>query len=119
MQGQLEVFDREWAILYCWHPTGSAAFHIKRDPAYWELLHAALGRFYWDHLLPALQARDEFETPDPADVNHHFRCSSLLPLGQAWLRGVCRCLTLCHCSRAVDRLVFFAGHQRGTRTQTS
>lgn len=46
IQGQMEIMDREWVDLYCWTPNGSTIFRVRRERAYWELIHGILREFW-------------------------------------------------------------------------
>lgn len=58
IQGLMDVFDREWCILYVWTSTnGSASFIISRDRQYWSTCFDVLAEFWWAHTVPARQIR--------------------------------------------------------------
>lgn len=76
LQGLMDIFDREWCVLYVWTVNhGSAAFLITRDRDYWAAAFAVLAEFWWSHVVPARQAyeqgasTDEIESLRPPD-NH-------------------------------------------------
>lgn len=54
VQALMEVFDCDWAHLYCWTPSqGSAIFHVARDPDYWAAVWVLLAEFWYEHYVPA------------------------------------------------------------------
>lgn len=58
IQGLMDVFDREWCILYVWTPNnGSSSFIISRDRQYWATCFDVLAEFWWSHTVPARQIR--------------------------------------------------------------
>lgn len=63
VQGLMDIFDREWCELYIWTPVhGSATYHINRDRAYWAAAFEMLSQFWWAHVVPARQAREQGAT---------------------------------------------------------
>jgi len=69
IQGLMDVFDREWCILYVWTPmNGSSSFIISRDREYWSTCFDVLAEFWWTHTVPARQLRSSHETKD-GDAN--------------------------------------------------
>ncbi|CAG9465778.1 unnamed protein product [Pedinophyceae sp. YPF-701] len=54
LQGLMEVFDREWAHLWCWTRSGGASlFLVRRDRRYWAYCWTVLADFWWWHVVPA------------------------------------------------------------------
>ncbi|XRB21551.1 YqaJ domain-containing protein [Pseudoscourfieldia marina] len=59
IQGQMEVFDREYVHLLCYTPNhGCKVFRFERDRAYWENCYSMLASFWWQHVVPARMAKE-------------------------------------------------------------
>ncbi|GAB4816198.1 hypothetical protein N2152v2_003244 [Parachlorella kessleri] len=61
VQGLMDIFDREWCNLFVWTPAGgSGLYHIRRDRDYWAACFGVLSEFWWNHVVPARQARERY-----------------------------------------------------------
>lgn len=59
VQGLLRIFNREFCDLYSWTSVnGSALFRIYRDDNYWDIMNNDLETFWFQHVLPARQAKE-------------------------------------------------------------
>lgn len=68
LQGLMDIFDREWCVLYVWTiNNGSVAFLITRDREYWAAAFAVLADFWWSYVVPARQAYEQGASPDEVD----------------------------------------------------
>ena len=77
--GLLHIFDREFCDLFAWTTlNGSVVFRIARDKEYWAMMEHDLHSFWYNHVLPARQMKED---------GKHEREEIIMELGSSTVLG--------------------------------